>query len=933
MLHTQFSILFPDHIYQAAWTKLQKNGSDAAGVDRVKLSDIEANPEEFIEGIKRKLVTGLYTPSAIKEISISKNDGKFRKIGILTIEDRYIHMLVKCWLEPFCLHRFNENSYAYQPGKSASQAVGKIEQWIKDGYEWIGETDISSFFDDIDHEILKQQITRFVKDPEKISFIEYLLSIQEKGVIQGSPLSPLLANIYLHEFDEFMSREGRPYVRFSDDLIVMEKSKEAIEMRMQFMKQSLHMLRLDINDDKTGTRNIGETFEFLGYRFNKQGKQAGEEGVSSLVKRLEEIYKTENEQEIRVEKYKQVVNGWRQYFQSIPWKELQHAEQMLLALEMEENQSLIPEIYEVIRSKITRETIDEWQLSQLMQMAVLSEAQVDALFYAALLYEDKGVLESNQKKVLQHFRIKEEHATALFQYLVQVHRQEEEALTNCLEWLVSEQHFELAQLLHDAQSPIAATMTETQTESVQKDPESVFFHFQHLFSGYENMFLMEELIEGKRRFQEIRRPWHTEDIESHYNGEITLAQYIIRSNKTLKYVIVDIDISKRVLHEIDGDETAFQKKKKEAFEDAVRIYSTYKELGFSPYLVDSGFRGYHVWVFFEEPLHIQEAYEFVHTVTAKAGTPTDGIIWEAFPKQRKLRPDHFGQAIKLPWGKHTKTKQQSWFIDETGEVIEDQFALLLNIKLAAKTQVHRVTRQENLNTNRLPIGQIELPRSVRTVLYGCPIVKHIVDKAEQTSYLNHQERLLLLNVFGPMGKEGHDFIHKIISYTMNYNQKTTQKFINRSYNKPISCVRIREHFPSLTSQLPCNCVFKTRKGQYPSPVLHHGPLTPLAEAKKEPVPKAESNTKPTDSKNVTDAPSSTETRENKKENYQTKVNELATKLVELRKHQRGLQKNVRKVEQELQSLFSELQTERMETQYGYLVCRKEQDTIHWVIEL
>ncbi|RSK26550.1 hypothetical protein EJF36_06575 [Bacillus sp. HMF5848] len=168
-----------------AWSHLQRSGSNAAGVDGVRISDVEDDPFTFIESVSNKLSNGLYVPSDVKNLYIERN-GKSRVVGILTLEDRLIHLAIKDHIEPCCIHKFHPNSYAYQPGKSATKAADRIEKWVKEGYEWIGESDIRSFFDEINHEILRDRLEAFINDTHLASFIIYLFKHKNRGILQGS---------------------------------------------------------------------------------------------------------------------------------------------------------------------------------------------------------------------------------------------------------------------------------------------------------------------------------------------------------------------------------------------------------------------------------------------------------------------------------------------------------------------------------------------------------------------------------------------------------------------------------------------------------------------------------------------------------------------------------------------------------------------------
>lgn len=328
----QPQVFFEEKYFYEAWTKLLKSGSQAAGVDGVRLCDVRDNSVEFIKNVQHKLLSNHYVPSPLKKIKMTQGR-KERIVHLMTLEDRLIHNVVKCYLEPYCNHKFHPQSFAYQAGKSANQAIDQIENWLKAGYGWIGETDIRSFFDEIDHKILEQQLRLFIVDEEIIAFITYLFHQQVKGVIQGSPLSPLLSNIYLHSFDLYMTDQHEPYIRFSDDLIILDQSKDDVIYRIEAMKKALSMLKLEYDPEKTAIKHVSDSFQFLGFTFSEDGKKVATKGITSLIQKLDTIEDGQEDFETILLKYEQVLRGWQQYFQTIPWTEINQLEAKLLVIE------------------------------------------------------------------------------------------------------------------------------------------------------------------------------------------------------------------------------------------------------------------------------------------------------------------------------------------------------------------------------------------------------------------------------------------------------------------------------------------------------------------------------------------------------------------------------------------------------------------------
>jgi group II intron reverse transcriptase/maturase len=178
---------------------------------------------------------------------------------------------------------FVEDSYAYRPKKSVKLACKKIDTLIKSGYIYILDADLSSYFDNISHSILIKQLAMNVNDIRVLDLIKKYLNqieykdnsliIKEKGVKQGSILSPILSNIYLYSFDKSINRRGYRLIRYADDFIIMTKSKDELYKAYKITENILDMLELKLNKEKTRVINLNKGFglKFLGNTFDNNG--------------------------------------------------------------------------------------------------------------------------------------------------------------------------------------------------------------------------------------------------------------------------------------------------------------------------------------------------------------------------------------------------------------------------------------------------------------------------------------------------------------------------------------------------------------------------------------------------------------------------------------------------------------------------------------
>ena len=206
-----------------------KANKGAAGVDGESIADFEKNLKNNLYKIWNRMSSGSYLPPAVLLVEIAKKGGGLRELGVPTVSDRIAQMVAKMYFEPNVDPIFHPDSYGYRPGKSAIEAIGVARKrcWR---YNWVLDLDIKGFFDNIDHELLMRAvrkhtdskwlllyIERWLKAPVQIS--DGTLVNREKGSPQGSVISPLLANLFLHyAFDEWMRRnyESIPFERYAD---------------------------------------------------------------------------------------------------------------------------------------------------------------------------------------------------------------------------------------------------------------------------------------------------------------------------------------------------------------------------------------------------------------------------------------------------------------------------------------------------------------------------------------------------------------------------------------------------------------------------------------------------------------------------------------------------------------------------------------------
>jgi RNA-directed DNA polymerase len=270
--------------------KRVKANKGAAGVDKESITDFEKDLKDNLYKIWNRMSSGSYFPPPVRVVEIDKKGGGRRRLGVPTVADRIAQMVAKIYFEPEIEGIFHPDSYGYRPNKSALDAVGMARKrcWR---YDWALDLDIKGFFDNISHELLMRAVGKHTQCKWLLLYIERWLKApmqladgtlisRDKGSPQGSVISPLLSNLFLHyAFDEWMRRNHKdiPFERYADDILVHCKSerqarwiKSVIESRLAECQLELHPEKTKIVYCKDQTRRgnyPNEKFDFLGFTF------------------------------------------------------------------------------------------------------------------------------------------------------------------------------------------------------------------------------------------------------------------------------------------------------------------------------------------------------------------------------------------------------------------------------------------------------------------------------------------------------------------------------------------------------------------------------------------------------------------------------------------------------------------------------------------
>ena len=268
-----------------------KNNRGAEGIDQITIESFERNLEGNLYKVWNRMSSGSYFPSAVRQVEIPKGKQEVRTLGIPTVSDRVAQMVTKLYFEPIIEPKFHDDSYGYRPGRSALDAVRTTKQRCWTHY-WAVDLDIKGFFDHLDHNLMMKAVRFHTNIPWVILYIERwlkapvytvneTLEYRNQGSPQGSVISPLLANLFMHHaFDEWMRRKFPriPFERYADDIVVHCKTESQSKMILNQIAKRLAECNLTLHPAKTKivqclrgkqkrSKKYPIAFDFLGFTF------------------------------------------------------------------------------------------------------------------------------------------------------------------------------------------------------------------------------------------------------------------------------------------------------------------------------------------------------------------------------------------------------------------------------------------------------------------------------------------------------------------------------------------------------------------------------------------------------------------------------------------------------------------------------------------
>jgi len=312
----------------AAWARVQANAG-AAGSDGQSIAAFAAQAERHLQQLHEQLRTGSYQPLPVRRVWIDKpGSTEQRPLGIPAIRDRVVQTALRQVLEPIWEAGFAEQSYGFRPGRGCLDALHRVEELLKAGYTFVVDADLKSYFDTIPHERLLADVGHRVADQRVLDLVTAYLKAgvldglqewtPEEGTPQGAVISPLLANLYLNEFDHAMAQTGYQLIRYADDFVILCRSQAEAERALAEVRQLVEARGLTLHPSKTRLVDASQAggFDFLGYHFERGYRWPRAKSLDKLKDKVRELTPRThgNSLAVIVWRLNATLRGWFHYF-------------------------------------------------------------------------------------------------------------------------------------------------------------------------------------------------------------------------------------------------------------------------------------------------------------------------------------------------------------------------------------------------------------------------------------------------------------------------------------------------------------------------------------------------------------------------------------------------------------------------------------------
>jgi hypothetical protein len=385
---------------------------------------------------------------------------------------------------------------------------------------------------------------------------------------------------------------------------------------------------------------------------------------------------------------------------------------------------------------------------------------------------------------------------------------------------------------------------EVQRPSVEppKPQSADIVRFLHLFSGREDVHARQYYDpERGGGYSPVHEALTVERVRTHLSGGWTLGSYVVRVDRTVTFFLVDLDIARWAIDKARGDLERSRELRRLVHEAGLELAAKVQALGLPLVLEDSGYKGRHLWGFFDEPAPADLVHRFGKLLCQWLRPLDRALTVEFFPKQGQVRDGGLGNLVKLPLGIHRVSGRRGLLLNQEGRPVEDPWALLRTVQRISPGKILEVMgelRTESVGAEdrgtwkarapgaaegtaapTAPFAEADFARSpeLATLLARCPVIAKLVGQAREQRRLAHDEQTVLIHTFGHLSS-GILAANHLLRACPEVRPHRYLKGPLRGH--PISCPKIRHRIPDVTSSVACHCAFASRPEHYPTPLLH-----------------------------------------------------------------------------------------------------------------
>lgn len=308
----------------AAFQAVKRNRG-AAGIDKVSIKMFDANLLDNVSALERDLKNGSFEPLPLRRKYIDKGGGKLRPLGIPTVRDRVAQEVLRRLLHPIFEPLFHNASFGFRPGRNCHQALERAIKYHEAGYRVILDADITGFFDNLSHRLIKEAVAAQVADGNILNLVEKFLraGVMEHGVFkpttvgtpQGGVISPLLANIVLNYLDWQLDKLGYCFVRYADDFVVLCRTIAQAEEAKTQVTHILNQLSLQLSAEKTRITTYRQGYSFLGFVLSSRTKRMRPKSQDKFKDKVQELtVRSRNLDAQVIVELNRVIQGTANYF-------------------------------------------------------------------------------------------------------------------------------------------------------------------------------------------------------------------------------------------------------------------------------------------------------------------------------------------------------------------------------------------------------------------------------------------------------------------------------------------------------------------------------------------------------------------------------------------------------------------------------------------